>query len=187
MKTRLIYLAGIIAAAMLFSCISAANAQTLYGGAKVVWVRADVTGFDNTFGGGVYGGLQLPPIDNLLGANAPSLPIGLAIEGEAITTLIEGDTSFTGVSGDWKVTTVAVYGVGTFDLADILYLKGRLGLIYGKGEGSFSGASWSNTDWGISGGVGGGLKLGARGAVEAEVTGIAEDLLYVTVGYRYTF
>jgi len=155
-----------------------------YAEAKVGLMSVDNGVMDNSLSGTIAGGAQLPPVDPGAVGGIDVPPVTLAAEGEVIRTL-GGDLKG---GGDWDVTMVCAYGVMIFDIVDAVYVKGRLGLLWLSVKGKPSGAaSWSKTDSGVTGGIGGGFRFGANSAIEAEITGLAEDVILLSAGYKRRF
>ena len=173
----------IISLALLGSLTAAGAAQAagkIYVGAKVGVVQADISGFDNAFNAGVYGGY------NMLGKDAhfaADLMGGtLAVEGEVTLSIAKGDA---GVLGDWDLTSFGAYAAYRHPLTDYFYLKGKLGLVRYDLDTTVASVS-SGTETTLAAGIGAGWKVGP-GSIEAEITTYESDVLFVSAGFHMSF
>jgi hypothetical protein len=90
--------------------------------------------------------------------------------------------------GDYRIWTVAGYGVYRFPLADATYLKGKLGLLYEnvKRNGEEIGSETAK-GVGLAGGVGVGTRIAEALTLEGEITGIDKDIVFFSLGLHYAF
>ena len=184
MKTTTLIMTLALAAG-LAAAGTAQAAGKIYVGGKVGIVDADISGFDQAVNIGVYGGY------NLLGKNshfAADLKGGsLAAEGDVSLSIRKGDA---GVSGDWDMTSVAVYAAYRHPLTDYFYLKGKLGLVRYEidVDGIPSGlvAGRLGTETALAAGFGAGWKVGP-GSLEAEITTYEGDVLILSAGFHMNF
>lgn len=91
-----------------------------------------------------------------------------SIEFEFTTSVDDGD--FTGTGTTWDVDTYALFF--TYSTPGKVYFKGKLG---GMTSDVSSSAGLDNSASGLGYGVGFGVKLGQRGKIEAEYTGVTGD------------
>lgn len=164
----------VFALIVFISSVNAPRAEAIdqFIGAKTGLMLIDVGGVDDIIPLGVVYGQRIQ--DNFW------------IEGEFNLGLIGGDVSG---GGDFDIWTLAGYGVYRHPLNDQAYLKGKLGLLYERVEydSNFFGipVSASDNDFGLSLGVGGGLKIDDRISAEAELTIIESDVTFLSVGLNF--
>ncbi len=158
---------------------TAQAAGKIYVGGKIGIVDADsgVSGvsLDPAIAAGVYGGY------NLLGKDAhfaADLKGGtLAVEGEALLTVVKGDATPT---GDWDITSFGVFAAYRHPLTDYFYLKGKLGLV------RYDIDVTSGVENTLAAGIGAGWKVGP-GSLEAEIATYGNDLRILSVGFHMNF
>ncbi len=161
---------------LLFAVVNAqaASAQgvkpTPYIGGKLGLMMVDGSGFDDAINAGALVGMTL----NQVQAGS------LAVEAELTLTLVDGE-----ISGgpDWDVTTLAGYGV--YRSNGPIYFKGKAGLVYWDFD--LDGFRGSSDDIDLSIGIGGGLKISDKAALELEYTIIESDLDFLSVGFKINF
>lgn len=90
--------------------------------------------------------------------------------------------------GEYRIWTLAGYGVYRFPLTDVAYLKGKLGLLYEnvKRNGDLIGGATSK-GFGLAGGVGAGTRIADTLTLEGEITSIDKDIVFFSVGLHYAF
>lgn len=118
----------------------------------------------------------------------------ITVEGELNLGLIGGEykqknaQGQTFEKGDYRIWTLAGYGVYRFPLSDVAYLKGKLGLLYEnvKRSGDLIGGDTSN-GFGLAGGIGAGTQVIKGLTAEAEITGIDQDIIFYSLGLHYAF
>jgi len=178
MKTTTIALTLTLAAGLAVAGTAQAEGK-IYIGAKAGVVQADISGFDNAFNAGVYGGY------NLLGKNsqfAADLKGGaLSVEGEVTLSIVKGDAPI----GEWDMTSFGAYAAYRHPLTDYLYLKGKLGLVRYDLDTTVASVS-SGMETALAAGIGAGWKVGP-GSIEAEITTYESDILIVSAGFRMSF
>ena len=92
-------------------------------------------------------------------------------------------------SGDYRVSTLAGYGVYRLPVTESVYLKGKLGLLYENVARSSDLSQGAKTarDFGVAGGVGAGARIANAFTLELEITGIDADILFYSAGLHYVF
>ena len=90
--------------------------------------------------------------------------------------------------GDYRIVTLAGYGVYRFLITDVTYLKGKLGLLYEnvKRSGELIGDKTSK-GFGLAGGVGLGTRIVDALTLEGEITGIDKNIVFFSLGLHYAF
>ena len=142
------------------------RAGQFYFGPKAGAMVADVSGMDAAFNGGVTAGYALA---------------GAAVEAEITTSLINGDTSLSGV--EWDITTMALYGA--FRTYGNIYAKIRAGILredITPDDGNFSA---SGDDTGLSYSLGAGYRLPNQDRMEIEYTVVEQDVSFISLGYLF--
>jgi hypothetical protein len=168
--------------AILFSVGSVHAAGKFYIGAKVAVADADIPAFDRTHLAGIYGGYNLVGKDSHFQQDFNGGT--LAVEGEALATIRKGDA---GASGDWNMTSFAVFAAYRHPLTDYLYLKGRAGLVrYDIDVDVPPGPAGTGTETGVAAGLGAGLVTGP-GRLEVEFTTYEGDVNLLSVGFHMSF
>lgn len=137
-----------------------------YFGVTAGLMDVDVSG-DSPFNAGIRGGFQSPA--------------GWGVEGEATTSLSDGefDTGFGSI--DYSLDTVAAYG--TYRTQGDTYFKARAGVLYENVDAGFA----DGNDTGASAGLGVGFALGGNGSVELEYTFIESDVNYWSGSFIFRF
>jgi hypothetical protein len=93
-----------------------------------------------------------------------------------------------GEAGEYKIWTVAGYGVYRFPIRDYLYLKGKAGLLYESIERTSDIREGDTaTGFGFAGGLGAGVIFGQKLTLELEATGIDESIIFYSLGFHYAF
>ena len=92
------------------------------------------------------------------------------------------------VKGEYRISTLAGYGVYRFPVTDNTYLKGKLGLLFEDIERNLDNGEAINTDdFGVAGGVGIGTQFGNMATVEIEATLIDKNIIFYSLGAHYRF
>ncbi len=157
-------------------------APFFYIGAKGGLMDLDSQGgvsFDPAVNIGVYGGYNFFGAQSRFGHDLGGGTF--SAEGEFTFTLLDGDADVGPFSFDWDVMTLSGYGVYRIPVSQSVYLKGRAGLHWIDVDSSLN---VSDSDTGLSFGIGAGFDLGA-GQLETEVTIIDSDLLFLSVGFLF--
>ena len=89
--------------------------------------------------------------------------------------------------GDYRIWTLAGYGVYRFPLTDAAYLKGKLGLLYENVKRSGQLTDKTSKGLGLAGGVGVGTRISDALTLEGEITGIDKDIVFFSLGLHYAF
>ena len=90
-------------------------------------------------------------------------------------------------SGDYRIWTVAGYGVYRFLFSDVTYLKGKLGLLYENVKRNGKLEDSTAKGFGLAGGVGVGTRIADALTLEGEITGIDKDIVFFSLGLHYAF
>ncbi|MEE9343966.1 MAG: outer membrane beta-barrel protein [Gammaproteobacteria bacterium] len=101
-------------------------------------------------------------------------------EAEFTTSLSDGDVN----DNDFSIDTQALYLTGKLDFTPQVYGKARIGLLRVERDRDSHG---SESDNGVSAGVGIGYKVAPQINLEAEITNVEEDINFFSVGIRYNF
>ena len=90
--------------------------------------------------------------------------------------------------GDYRIVTLAGYGVYRLPVTDAAYLKGKLGLLYEsvKRSGELI-SDKTSTGFGLAGGVGAGMRIAQSFTLEGEITGIDKNIVFFSLGLHYAF
>lgn len=90
--------------------------------------------------------------------------------------------------GDYRIVTLAGYGVYRFLVTDVTYLKGKFGLLYEnvKRSGELINNKTSK-GFGLAGGVGVGTRIADALTLEGEITGIDKNIVFFSLGLHYAF
>ncbi len=160
-------IAALLICALTASFTQAQEAATFSGGLKFGSFQADVSGIDSGMGLGFQ-----------LGYNATE---SVAIEFEYMSSSLDYD--ILGVSGDVDVSTMGIYG--TYRSTGQGYFLGKLGFLSEKLKaGSLN---LSESDSGLSLGIGGGYRASESFSIEAEYTILEQDLNFIGLTGRLTF
>lgn len=91
-------------------------------------------------------------------------------------------------SGNYKIWTVAGYGVYRLPVTNYAYLKAKLGVLYEniKRTSDFAESDLA-TGTGLAGGIGVGLIAAKKLTFEFEATGIDSDIIFYSLGIHYPF
>lgn len=117
----------------------------------------------------------------------------IAVEGELNLGLAGGEYKRTDGAGsvrdkgDYKIATLAGYGVYRVPVTESAYLKGKLGLLFESIKRNGTASDGTSTGLGLAGGVGVGTRVSETLTAEAEVTGIDQDIVFYSLGINYVF
>ncbi|ADE53082.1 outer membrane beta-barrel protein [Coraliomargarita akajimensis] len=128
-------------------------------------------GYEDPVSLGVYGGYQFSDM-------------GFAIEGQ-MTLPISSAESGIASAGDLDIFTLGVYGV--WRSPGRVYFKGKAGFMYEYLSTDFAGFPLEESGFGLSLGVGGGVRITKTIAAELEYTIIETDIDYLSLGLTYSF
>lgn len=163
---------------------TAQAAGKIYIGGKVGVVDADSgvsgVGFDPAVTVGVYGGFNILGKDSQFAANLNDGT--LAVEGEAMLTVLKGDA---GLAGDWDVTSIGAFAAYRHPLTNYFYLKGKAGVVHYTIDTDFIPAAGDTTNT-LAVGVGAGWKVGP-GSIEADLTAYGSDVRMLSAGFHMNF
>jgi hypothetical protein len=120
------------------------------------------------------------------GKNIGAIP-GLSAEGEITTTISKPEASIGGVNADASYWTVGAYGVYTLPVSTQFDVRGRLGVLYENVDVKGDAASGDESDFQVSGGVGGAFHVTDRFSITADYTRISEDINHVGAGVQFRF
>ncbi|MDH5547604.1 MAG: porin family protein [Gammaproteobacteria bacterium] len=111
-----------------------------------------------------------------------------AIEAEANIGLAggkynQGDGNF----GSFDVWTIAAYGVYRYPFTHNFYAKTKLGLLYENVTNNTREKKLPQRDYGVSGGIGLGLRFKQALTLEAEFTLLEQNIFYSGMGIHYQY
>lgn len=90
--------------------------------------------------------------------------------------------------GEYRITTLAGYGVYRLPLTDHTYLKGKLGLLFEDILRNVENDSTvRNNDLGVAGGIGMGSQFAEMATVELEATIIDKNIIFYSIGAHFQF
>lgn len=131
---------------------------------KVGFMSVDLNNADPLFSLGVMYGYGFTP--------------KITFEGELNVGVAGGKSDI----GDYKIWTLAGYGVYRYPITDANYIKAKIGLLYENIEvGRFSA-----DDQALAGGIGYGFKVKTT-IIELEATIIDADIVFYSMGVNYPF
>lgn len=170
--------AVVLLLSLMFIISRPASADGFIVGAKIGVMDVDINAFDALPAIGILGGYEF---DNLF----PGSPISIGIEGEILTSLIDGDV---GNYGSWDINTQALYGTVKLN-GGIIYGKGKIGFLHEDVSisSSFFGASVDGSDTGLSAGLAVGFTPIDLLAIEGGWTLIEEDVYFYSIGVNFQF
>jgi hypothetical protein len=181
MKTTTIALTLALAAG-LAAAGTAQAAGKIYVGGKIGVVDVDTgvpgVSFDPGVALGLYGGFNMLGKDSQFAANLNGGT--LAVEGEAMLTILKGDT---GLAGEWDITSIGVFAAYRHPLTDYFYLKGKAGVVHYEIDTDFFGGDKEDT---LAVGIGAGWKVGP-GSLEAEIVTYGNDVRMLSAGFHMSF
>lgn len=166
----------LIGSMLAFTMSGVAAAEGPYVGAKVASMNADdVSGIslDSATNAGIVLGYEF------------LADYGLGVEAEFTTSVSDGEWSYLGFTGDWDVSTQALYLVSR--LGQEAYLKVKAGWLREDGTVNVLGTEYSGDDTGASFGLGGGYKFNQNVSAEVEWTKIEQDIDAWSAGVNYSF
>jgi hypothetical protein len=117
----------------------------------------------------------------------------ITVEGEVNLGLIGGEykqkntAGETFEKGEYRIWTLAGYGVYRYPISEQAYLKGKAGLLFESVKRSGKYEDGDSNGFGVAGGIGFGILVVPKLTLEGEVTGIDEDILFFSVGANYSF
>ena len=118
----------------------------------------------------------------------------IAVEGELTYSVVSPSYSYTNFNSsnsvDYTFTTLAAYGVYTYDITEQLFVKGRAGLVYKSVDVSISGynGSGSTSEIGVAMGAQGGYKINDSLDVVGGLNLVdGTDIIHLTAGVQYHF
>ena len=169
-----------------FCELSFADAGDQYLLPKLGYMSVDLNNADPIFSLGVLYGYGITS--------------GFSVEGELNLGLSGGEydntlSSGTRLLGEYSIWTLATYGVYRYPLTNVIFLKGKLGILYENIErdGAQTPAAGTplpdnskTTGFGAAGGLGVGFVI-KESTLEFEVTGIDKDIIFYSVGINYSF
>jgi hypothetical protein len=109
----------------------------------------------------------------------------ITAEAELNLGLLGGDWDIGTDSGDYKVWTLAGYGVYRLPLGKVAYAKLKGGLMYESVTNNADSGKVDDTSFGITGGAGAGFILQNGMTLEAEATVIEQDIIFYSIGMHY--
>ena len=178
----------VISLALLGGLAVAGTAQAagkIYIGGKVGIVDADSgapgASFDPAIAVGVYGGFNMLGKDSQFAANLNGGT--LAVEGEAMLTVVKGDA---GVAGDWDINSIGAYAAYRHPLTDYFYLKGKAGLVHYKIDTDLFSGTYGDTSNTLALGIGAGWKVGP-GSLEVDLVTYGSDVRMLSAGFHMSF
>jgi len=164
-----------VAFLLLSLAATAARAGGWYVGASAGVVDTDTGGFDDTTNAGV-----------LLGYDVYTRDIfAVSLEGEATTSVADGDVSINGFDGNWDIDTQAAYVAAR--LGDRFYIKVRYGVLRQDVSVNIAGFSQSDSDTGGSWGAALGWMLTPRWGLQLDGTLVDSGTNYWNAGFKYQF
>jgi len=132
---------------------------------KVGFMSVDLNNADPLFSVGVMYGYGFTP--------------EITFEGEINIGVAGGGSN----NGDYKIWTVAGYGVYRYPITDANYIKAKVGVLHESvKQGDFA----ANTDQGVAAGIGYGFKVKTT-IIELEATIIDADIIFYSMGVNYPF
>ena len=170
----------------IFCELSYADAGDQYLLPKLGYMSVDLNDADPIFSLGVLYGYGITS--------------GFSVEGELNLGLSGGEydktlSSGTRLQGEYSIWTLAAYGVYRYSVTDVIFLKGKLGILYENIErdgtqtpsaGTPLSDNRKTTGFGAAGGLGVGFII-KDSTLEFEVTGIDEDIIFYSIGINYSF
>jgi hypothetical protein len=90
-------------------------------------------------------------------------------------------------TGNYKIWTIAGYGVYRLPITDYAYLKGKVGLLYEDIKRTSDILEQDTTGYGLAGGLGVGLIAVKKLTFEFEATGIDKNIIFYSFGFHYSF
>jgi len=168
------------------SKLSFADAGDQYLLPKVGTMSVDLKDADTLTSVGLLYGYGITPNFTL------ESELNLSISGGKYDQRTSNNTTF---QGKYTVWTLAGYGVYRYSITDIVFLKGKLGVLYesveNKGTQETAGGASQRDDntskgFGIAGGFGVGFQAMST-IIEIELTSIDEDIIFYSLGINYAF
>ena len=165
----------VIAALLLSGCVAAAWGEGGYLGVSLGAMDADRSGFDEATNAGLLAGYDLYTREIF----------SVALEGELTTTLSDGDLKAAGSKGSWDIDTRALYAA--FRLGQRFYMKVRFGFAWTDLSTDFQGASFKDSDSGVSWGGAAGWMISEHWGAQLDGSLVDTDTTYWNAGILYRF
>lgn len=89
-------------------------------------------------------------------------------------------------TGDYRVSTLAGYGVYRYRIATPVYAKAKAGLLYEHVKRSGTDSNETSNGFGVVGGLGLGWQIGST-TIEGEITGIDQKIAFFSIGFNSAF
>ena len=90
-------------------------------------------------------------------------------------------------SGDYRVSTLAGYGVFRHHLSASVFAKLKSGLLYEHVRRSGTDSNETSNGFGAVGGLGLGWRIGQSTTIEGEITGIDRKIMFYSIGFNSAF
>lgn len=90
-------------------------------------------------------------------------------------------------TGDYRVSTLAGYGVFRHLMSGPVFAKVKIGGLYENVKRTGKVSSETSTGFGVAGGLGVGWQIGPATTIEGELTGIDQDIIFYSVGFNAAF
>ena len=165
----------VIPALLLCSPAAVVQAEGGYLGASLGAMDADRSGFDHATNAGVLAGYDLYTLEIF----------SVALEGELTGTVSDGDLKASGSKGSWDIDTRALYAA--FRLGERFYMKVRFGFAWTDLSTDFQGASFKDSDSGVSWGGAAGWMISEHWGVQLDGSLVDTDTTYWNAGILYRF
>jgi len=165
----------LIPALLLCSFVAVVQAEGGYLGASLGAMDADRSGFDHATNAGVLAGYDLYTLEIF----------SVALEGELTGTVSDGDLKASGSKGSWDIDTRALYAA--FRLGERFYMKVRFGFAWTDVSTDFQGASFKDSDSGVSWGGTAGWMISEHWGVQLDGSLVDTDTTYWNAGILYRF
>ena len=165
----------VMPALLLCGFVAAVQAESGYLGASLGAMDADRSGFDAASNAGVLAGYDLYTLEIF----------SIALEGELTGTVSDGDLKAAGNKGSWDIDTRALYAA--FRLGERFYMKVRFGFAWTDVSTDFQGASFKDSDSGVSWGGAAGWMLSDHWGLQLDGSLVDTDTTYWNAGILYRF
>ncbi|MBI3774287.1 MAG: porin family protein [Gammaproteobacteria bacterium] len=112
----------------------------------------------------------------------------ITVESELNLGWFGGEYKQKSAHGNYRIWTVAGYGVYRKLIGDATYLKGKLGVLYENVTRTVvENEDQVSKGFGLAGGIGAGTRIADALTFEAEITGIDKDIVFFSLGLHYAF
>lgn len=165
----------LIPALLLCSFVAVVQAEGGYLGASLGAMDADRSGFDHATNAGVLAGYDLYTLEIF----------SVALEGELTGTVSDGDLKASGSKGSWDIDTRAL--CAAFRLGERFHMKVRFGFAWTDVSTDFQGASFKDSDSGVSWGGAAGWMISKDWGVQLDGSLVDTDTTYWNAGILYRF